>query len=472
MSGTGLSINGKTVGVVGAGMTGRAVAEAVASLGGRVVVADSRSPEQAPPEAEAALATVASEVHWGDARPLASTDLVVLSPGIGLADPFLDHVHAAPVEIIGEVELAYRLRPDATLVGITGTNGKSTTTALTGAMLDHSGLPARVCGNIGSPLITHVLDAEGDPVFVVELSSFQLESCTRARMRSAALLNVSDDHGDRHPTLAEYLAAKARIFGNQTQEDTAVLGADCPVASGLASSIARARLLWFSAVDRVAPGAYLRQGGLWIESPGADPALVLPIDEMALAGIHNIRNACAAICLAHSRGATIDGMAEALRATRSGRHTFETVGVAGGVTWINDSKGTNVDSTLMALESCQGPVVLIAGGSEKGADYSTLGPAMAAKCRAVVTLGDTGPAIEAEARRAGLSAIHRCSGMVEAVSRAAGLAQEGDRVLLSPASASFGLFRNYAHRGEAFEEAVRGLEGFVPSGATRGEASG
>lgn len=461
-------LRGAPVGVLGAGITGRAVARALAELGARPIVVDTRQADEAPEGAVQDLSPVAAEVHWADPEPLARTTLVVLSPGVPIDSPFLDVVRAAGVEIIGEVELAYRLRPDAVLVGITGTNGKSTTTSLTGAMLQASSVPTEVCGNIGTPLISYILGTEGNPVFVVELSSFQLESCSRLHVRSAALLNISDDHRDRHPSMEQYIRTKLRLFNNQTADDCAVLGADCEVTRGLAGAVDPAALLWFSAADPVTPGAYAQDDTLWLCLADEPPHAVLAIEEMALRGTHNVQNACAAICLAASRGATLEGIGEALRTHTAARHTFEVIGTVRGVVWINDSKGTNVDSTLRALESCPGPVILIAGGSAKEADYSPLGPAISRHCRAVLALGKTGPAITAVARAAGLTQTHECHSMEEAVRRAADLATPGDCVLLSPASASFGMFRNYAHRGDCFVQAVRTLEGFVP--ADRGGA--
>lgn len=458
-------LEGAPVGVVGAGTTGRAVARALFELGARPIVVDTRSADAAPEGAADGLSAIAAELHWGVPEPLGCTSLVVLSPGVAIGDPFLAPARAAGVEIIGEVELAYRLRPEAILVGITGTNGKSTTTALTGAMLEASGVACQVCGNIGTPLITHVLGRAEDTVLVVELSSFQLESCSRLRVRSAALLNLSDDHHDRHPAPGEYLATKSRIYGNQTADDVAVLGADCRETRQLGDSLDPARLMWFSALERAVPGAYCEDGWLVLALPGQAPRPILRVEEMALQGVHNVRNACAAMCLASSRGATPEGMAEALRHFAAARHTFEVVGTAAGAVWVNDSKGTNVDSTLRALESCAGPVILIAGGSEKQADYGPLGPVMAARCKALVTLGQTAPTIAAVGREAGLGEIHAAESMSEAVRMAESLACPGDWVLLSPASASFGLFRNYAHRGECFVEAVHGLRGFTPAGS-------
>lgn len=458
-------LQGAPIGVVGAGATGRAVTRALFEIGARPIVVDTRSADAAPEGASEELSAVAAELHWGDPEALGRTSLVVISPGVAIGAPFLAPARAAGVEIIGEVELAYRLRPDAILVGITGTNGKSTTTALTGAMLEASGVTCQVCGNIGTPLITHMLSRAEDAVLVVELSSFQLESCSRLRVRSAALLNLSDDHRDRHPTPGEYLAAKSRIFGNQTAGDVAVLGADCRETRRLGDSLDPSRLMWFSALDRAVPGAYCEDGSLVLALPGQGPRAILRVEEMALQGAHNVRNACAAMCLASSRGATPEGMAEALRHFAAARHTFEVVGSAAGAVWVNDSKGTNVDSTLRALESCTGPVILIAGGSEKEADYRPLGPVMAARCKALVTLGETGPSIAAVGREAGLEEIHAAESMPEAVRIAASFACPGDWVLLSPASASFGLFRNYAHRGQCFVEAVHELEGFTPAGS-------
>jgi UDP-N-acetylmuramoylalanine--D-glutamate ligase len=451
------------VAVVGAGVTGRASAEALLRVGARPWVVDTRQAEDVPDAVSDAAEDVGCPIYYGDSSRLADAELVVLSPGVGPDDPFLDVAYGAGIEVIGEIELAVRLRPAARIVGITATNGKSTTTALTGALLQAGGFAASVCGNIGVPLETEVLDRPPETVFVTELSSFQLETVTTLHPEAAALLNISDDHRDRHPTIESYIAAKARIFQNHRLSDTAVVNADCDLLAQLRHILkARCAVLEFSVTRQVTRGAFVEDDELILRMPGAADAVVTTEEEFSLRGLHNVDNALAAACLAGALGVQAEAMRPVFRTFRAAAHTFRTLGWADGVLYVNDSKGTNVDATLWALASCTGPVVLIAGGSRKDADYTPLGQAIADSCRALLLIGDTAPEIMNAAMDAGLTEIMVCKSLEEAVTGARAVAERGDTVLLSPACASFGLFRSYAHRGEVFEELVAAIPRFQP----------
>jgi len=454
--------SGLEVAVVGTGLSGRAAAAALLRLGAAPWIVDTRPAEAIPEAAREALSGADFPVLYADPSSLARASLAVLSPGVSIRDPFLGEALAAGVEVIGEVELAARARPKARIVGITGTNGKSTSTALTGALLAAAGRRCVVCGNIGSPLVTHVIEREDAPIFVTELSSFQLETVTRFHAVAATILNVTDDHRDRHPRFEEYVAVKARIFDNQEPADAAVLNAACPPLAALGLSLIDRRLLCFSSLGEVDRGGYLRGDTLWLRLDGTAEAICGRAD-MRLQGMHNVENVLAAACLAGSLGLSVGEMRKAAVEFIPAAHTYRTVGSANGVRYVNDSKGTNVDSTLRALDGCTAPTILIAGGASKDADYTPLGPAIARRCTALLTIGQTGPDVASAARAVGFGAIEECDTLEQAVLRSSELARPGDVVLLSPASASFGLFRDYKHRGEAFEEAVRGLPGFAPA---------
>lgn len=459
-----IDLRGHDVHVIGVGMTGQAVARALIELGARPTLYDTRRSDDLSESARAAVSEIDCPTHLGTNVALAEARLVVLSPGVSIRDPFLAPAHAAGTEVVGEIELAARVRPEATFVGITGTNGKSTTTALTARILEDAGVPAALCGNIGSPLITHVLARDDDPVFVVELSSFQLESVSTFRTRAGAVLNVTDDHRDRHPDPSEYAATKARVFANQREGDTAVLSADCPQLAALGISVPRSRLVQFSALREVPRGGFVREGALWLRwREGERAECICGLDEMRLRGPHNAQNALAATCLAHAVGVSPESAGRTLREFAAAPHTLCPVGSAGGVIYVNDSKGTNVDATIQALRSCSGPVVLIAGGSDKGADFAPLGAEIARRCRCLLATGETGPAIRLAAEAAGLAHCESRGSLGDAVTRAAEVAQAGDTVLLSPACASFDAFTSYKHRGEVFEAAVRALPGFSPA---------
>lgn len=456
--------SGLRVAVVGLGMTGHACVRALREVGAEPYLFDTRRPHELPKRMVDAAQELRCPLELGSNRSLSDCQLVVVSPGLSIRSNFLAPARARDVEVMGEIELASRLRPEARFVGITGTNGKSTTTALTARILERAGIPVALCGNIGSPLVTHVLEREDDPVFVVELSSFQLEGVRSFRARAAALLNVTDDHRDRHPDLAEYVGAKMRIFAKQCDGDLALLSADCPQLAAAHLVLPRERVARFSVYREVARGGYVRDGALWVRlEDGAEPTRLLAVDEMLMRGPHNQANALAATCLALQVGAPLEAAEATLRVFEPAPHTMRPVGSVNCVLYVNDSKGTNVDATVQALRSCVRPVVLIAGGSEKGADFAPLGPEIAARCRGVVLIGQTAERIRESAERAGFTAIAQADSMDAAVAAATEMAESGDVVLLSPACASFDMFADYKQRGELFEEAVSRLPGFTAS---------
>jgi UDP-N-acetylmuramoylalanine--D-glutamate ligase len=366
--------------------------------------------------------------------------------------PAVAGCQARGVPVLGEVELAYRTMT-AEFVAITGTNGKTTTTALAGALLRESGRPVLVGGNIGRPLAAEALGFPEDGWVVAEVSSFQLETTATFRPRVAAVLNVTPDHLDRHGSLAAYAEAKARIFRAQGPGDWAVLNADDPGAAALAPGVG-ARLLWFSRRGPVAGGVFVRESWVTLRLGSADQP-VCPVDEIALRGAHNLENVLAATACAGALGVPPARLRAAIRAFRAVPHRLEWIRERAGVAFYNDSKGTNVDATLKALAAFDEPIVLIAGGRDKGQRFDALAAAARGRVKAAVLIGEgratMGPALRPVTR------VEEAASMGEAVRRAAALAAPGDVILLSPACASFDLFRDYEHRGEVFAEEVRAL---------------
>jgi UDP-N-acetylmuramoylalanine--D-glutamate ligase len=356
------------------------------------------------------------------------------------------------VPIVGEIELAYRTMT-AEFVAITGTNGKTTTTALTGALLAESGRPVLVGGNIGRPLSVEALVFPGEGWVVAEVSSFQLETSDAFRPHVAAVLNVTPDHLDRHGSLAAYADAKARILRAQGSGDWAVLNADDPGAAGLAPRVT-ARLLWFSRRQPVRAGAWVRDGWVTLRLDSGTQA-VCPVSDIFLRGSHNLENVLAAAACAGALGVPAERLRAAIRAFRAVPHRLEWIRDRGGVAFFNDSKGTNVDATLKALAAFAEPIVLIAGGRDKGQRFEDLAAASRGRVKAAIVIGEgratLGPALRA------VTHVEEAESMGDAVRRAAALAVAGDVVLLSPACASFDLFRDYEHRGAVFAEEVRAL---------------
>ena len=437
--------------VLGLGLSGTAAVRLLLARGVQVVASDRRSAVEldlAGFEGDAGV-----ELHTGvepDELP-PGVDVVVASPGISAGHPLIAAARRAGAPVVAEVELAFAFL-DGTVVAITGSNGKSTTTALTGALIAESGKLVEVCGNIGVPLAS-VVDGPPGRVFVVELSSFQLETVQRFRPRAAALLNLSPDHLDRHGDLAGYLAAKRRVFARQTPEDVAVLNADDLEVAG--TSVA-ARRRTFSRRGPVEDGAFLAEGRAIERRPGATDLELFALTDLSLAGPHNLENALAAALLARAVGVEPEVIPGALRKFRGLPHRLARVGERDGVSWWDDSKGTNAGATLRSLEGfVDGSVHLILGGRNKGADFRALRTAVVRKARRVYLIGEA--AEELERALAGIVDLSRSGTLEAAVAEAAARAAEGEAVLLSPACASFDQFKDFRERGERFARLVSAL---------------
>ncbi len=465
MSATDLS--GRKVLVLGLGETGLSMARFLARRGAWLRVADTRD---APPALDALCRAMPdAEVALGPFAPrlLDGIDMVAISPGIPLADPVPQAAAARGIEIAGDIELFARALPaGGKVLAITGTNGKTTVTALTGAMLRAGGLDAEVAGNISPAALDALMTREDErstpDAWVLELSSFQLESTSSLRPLAGAMLNLTEDHLDRYPDMAAYAAAKARIFAGDGMQ---VLNREDAYSRAMA--IAGRRVVTFG-LD-TAPGnddfGLVKVRGDWWLARGTTP--LLAVGEMRLEGLHNAANALAAMALARAAGVPCAAMLDTLRTFRGLPHRVERVATRDGVAYYDDSKGTNVGSTVAALGGFakqhaggDARVVLIAGGDGKQQDFAPLAPACAAAARAVVLIGRDAPQIEAAVGSA-VPVAHATS-MQDAVARAAALARPGDAVLLSPACASFDMFRNYKHRGEMFRAAVEGLAEHAP----------
>lgn len=433
--------------VVGLGASGVAAARLLAREGWRVTVND-RAGADALGERLGQLPEGCRCV-LGD-HPLALLEglsLVVASPGVPWDLPLLAAARERGIEVVAEVELACRFLT-APLVGITGSNGKTTTTALTGAILEAAGWRAAVGGNIGTPAAELAVGGDWDAV-VLELSSFQLEGCAALRPRVGVLLNLSPDHLDRHPTMAAYLAAKVRLFARQRPDEWAVLNRDDAPLRGLATP---SRQVFFSLSDRTAE-AHLAGGRLVL-----DGAPLLPRDELPLLGDHNVANALAAALAAARLGVPREAIAGALATFTGLPHRHQQVAAARGVRFVDDSKGTNIGATAAGLAGYPpGSIHLILGGLGKGQDFRALAPAVTGRVARAYLIGAA--AEEIAAGLAGVVPCEACGTLAVAVERAFALARPGDTVLLSPACASFDQFANYADRGEQFARLARALAG-------------
>ena len=367
--------------------------------------------------------------------------------------PALSAVRARGVPIIGELELAWRVM-EADTIAITGTNGKTTTTALIGELLRTQVRPVLVGGNIGTPLAEQALEFPGDGIVIAETSSFQLDTIDRFRPRVGVILNITPDHLDRHGSFERYVDAKARMFANQGPTDCAVLNADDPVTAGLAGRT-RGRVIWFSRTATLSHGVFLYDGWIVAKLNGTTER-ICPVGEITLRGQHNVDNVLAATACALWTGMAPAAIRRGIGAFRGVAHRIERVHDDRGVVYYNDSKGTNVDSTIKALQSFGEPVVLIAGGKGKGQDFAPLARAARGRVGHAVLIGEDAPRLAAALTAEGV-AVTRAVSLQAAVERARALARPGHVVLLSPACASFDMFDNFEHRGEVFRTVVEGL---------------
>ena len=450
-----MELRGKRVLVVGLGKSGVAAARFVQEHGASVTVSDSKPESQLSKEIPELLDRgIAVETGGHGERTFRGQDLIVVSPGVPYDVAPLAQARNQGVPVIGEVELASRfLQGD--IIAITGSNGKTTTTALTGKILEHAGLSTQVGGNIGTPVISMVAQSSPEIHNVLEVSSFQLETIEKFHPHIAVILNITPDHLDRHRTLEAYTAAKASIFENQTENDFAVLNADDVICCSLAAKT-RAEILWFSRKPegRIDNGTFVHAGKIYLRHGGGEQE-IMPISEIPLKGGHNLENVLAATAASAMAGCAPEKMREAVARFKAVEHRLEFVAAINGVEYFNDSKATNVDATLKALESFPANIHVILGGKDKDSDYTVLKPLLRARVKRVYTIGTAAEKIEAHI--SGAAPLERAGTLEAAVRRAAEQAQAGDVVLLAPACASFDQFENYEHRGRVFKQAVQAM---------------
>jgi UDP-N-acetylmuramoylalanine--D-glutamate ligase len=436
--------------VVGLERSGLASLELLRARGAELKATDARPLAELPKAAE-----VLKRLHipFEPQTPEAfeGCDRIVLSPGVPADLPPVEAARRRGVEVIGEVELA-GMYLQGKIIGITGSNGKTTTTAMVGHILKESGIAAQVGGNIGTAVTAIVDSSRPDQWNVLELSSFQLETISSFRADIGVCLNVTPDHLDRHHTLENYAGAKGRLFETQRPDDYAVLNADDAHCVAY-SAVTRGMPLWFSLTRAITPGVWLENGRLWF-----DGELLMPAVEIPVRGRHNIENTMAAAAAARLAGAELGGIASAVRSFRAVEHRLEFVRRARGVDFYNDSKATNVDATLKALDAFEGGLWVILGGEgKKGSDYTLLIDALRKKARAVLLIGAGAPIIAAQLKDR--VPLIRSGTVEEAIREAYVRASPGDTVLLAPADASFDQFENYEHRGRVFKQVVGELEG-------------
>jgi UDP-N-acetylmuramoylalanine--D-glutamate ligase len=447
-----MELRGRNIVVVGMARTGIATARFLLDRGGRVTVSEAKPAAQLPAEA-LALAQQGVMLETGGHRmeTLLGAELIVVSPGVPLDIAPLREADNSGIEIISEIELAYRFL-QTPLIAVTGTNGKTTTTSLLGDMFRHAGKKVFVGGNIGTPLIAYVSGTQDQDFVIAEISSFQLEGIKEFRPFISVLLNITEDHLDRYQSFAEYSAAKGRIFLNQADSDIAVLNYDDPQVREMDRAI-RAQKVFFS-IRQPLPDGISYNGALHLRLRGEDAHIA--IAGALLAGIHNVENMMAAAAVGFVCGLSLQSMQQALVRFSGLKHRMELADQIRGVTFYNDSKATNVGAVVKSLESLPAPLVLIAGGKDKGGSYAPLQSLLRQKVKLLVLLGEARERMYAEL--GGEVETVMTSSLDEAVHTAFSRSEAGDTVLFSPACSSFDMFTSYEHRGACFKELVSALK--------------
>lgn len=449
-----MEYNGKKALVCGMARSGIAAAKLLNRLGARVTLQDMKKRE----EISADVLALEGEgiVLYTGANPdeiACAQDLIVLSPGIPCDLPFIAAAEEAGIEVISEVELAYRLTP-CPITAITGTNGKTTTTTLTGEIMKTAYSGTAVVGNIGIPYSEEVERLTEKDWVVAEISSFQMEKAKEFHPHISAVLNITPDHLNRHKTMDVYIAMKERVFAKQTAADFCILNHGDETCRKMADKTA-AKVFFFDSSETLAEGIYLDGDAIEVRW-GAINETLIHVDELQILGVHNYENVMAAAAMAICAGISLDAIRKVLKGFAGVAHRIEYVATVDGVDYYNDSKGTNVDASIRAVLAMKKPIVLIGGGYDKGSSFDEWTKLFPGRVKHLVLIGVTAPKVRASAEKFGFTAISDCETFEEAVALCREKAEDGDCVLLSPACASWGMFDNYEQRGDMFKEQVRG----------------
>lgn len=445
--------------IVGLGKSGMAAVDLLVKQGAQITAYDDRNEESFSQQDLDWLNTQAVRCFLGQKLEVFAFDTVVLSPGLSPDMPLVESAKKTGAEIIGELELAYRYCKGS-FVAITGTNGKTTTTALVGQMYRLAGMPYEVVGNIGLPASQKALSVNSETAMVTEVSSFQLETTVCFHPKVAAILNVTPDHLDRHGSMDEYVKAKAKIFKNQTEEDIFIYNADDSICAQLAEDCTQALIIPFSREKQLSFGAYVYEGKIILRDQRGKTVHLCRISELLIPGMHNLENALAAAAIGYFAGVPTEAVVLALTSFAGVAHRIEFVCEKDGVRYVNDSKGTNPEASMKAIAATDTPILLIAGGYEKHSNFDAFIEAFDNKVKYLLLLGETAPRIAKSALKFGFPSdrIIVCEDMKECVQKAHAFSMVGDTVLLSPACASWGMYKNFEERGNDFKKLALSID--------------
>ncbi len=447
----------KNVLVVGMARSGVAAAQLLRAYGATVTVNDSKSEAELGEQLKPLEGlNLNRKFGCGAMELLEGQDCLVISPGVPDSAPFVRKAREMGIYVIGELELADQLSR-GTMVSVSGTNGKTTTVSLLGEIFRNSGKVTHVVGNIGYPYSLAALVSKDEDVIVCEVSSFQMETADTFHPHVALLTNITEDHLNRHGTMAVYTALKMRMFRNQTEKDYAVFNADDPGLEGLSAQV-KSRVLFFSRLREVKEGAFVRDGTIFFRMNRTEKK-ICGTDEVRIPGPHNLENALGAVCVAAAMDVPVPVIRHSLKTFRGVEHRIESVRELDGVEYINDSKGTNVDSTIKAVQTMNQPTIIILGGYDKHTSFDPLSREIVRSpmIRRAVLIGETAGLIQTSLEKAGFTAISHAGSLREAVEQSRQAAEHGWNVLLSPACASFDMFKDYEERGRVFKEIVNSL---------------
>lgn len=452
-----LELKGKKVLIAGLGLSGKAVLEKLSTEGANIAVYDSKDIEWDDPRLYKKLEITQIPAYLNGINvPDENWDYVVLSPGIPMDAQFITNAAKGGSRIMGELELAYELGVGK-YIAITGTNGKTTTTTLVGKIFSNAGEKNIVGGNIGTPVISSIDDSDEDTFLITEVSSFQLESVINFKPRISALLNLTPDHMDRHKNMENYGAVKARIFENQDKDDFLIYNYDDENVSKLVDS-AKCTKVPFSRKNDLDIGAFVRDGNIVIKDQVGNITELISVDELMIPGPHNLENALAAAAISYFAGIDSRVIAATIKEFDGVSHRLELVTTKRGIKFVNDSKGTNTDASMRAIDAVGKGIFLIAGGFEKNSDFRPFIKSFDGRVKHLLLIGETAERIMADARELGFTNVTMCADMGECVRAGYEYADEGDTVLLSPASASWDMYKNFEERGDHFRKVVEELK--------------
>ncbi len=450
-----MDLKNKNVLVLGLGISGLSIVKALDKLQAEIIVHDSKSEEELGLFFQQIKEIKLIKYLNNEEINLANIDLIVKSPGIPHNIPIIVEAKKRNIEIITDLELAYRISPTENLISITGTNGKTTTTTLAGEIFQDSGLMPFVVGNIGVGILDKMVEAKTEDIFIIESSSFQLEDTKYFRPKVSLILNITSDHLSWHGNLENYIEAKKKSIVNQEENDYTILNYDDRVLRNLGEQLI-SNIIWFSVEEKLDQGVYIDNGYIIIKE-GEDTIKIMKLEDVNLPGKHNLENVLASIAIAYAMEVDMETVKNTIMGFKGVEHRIEYVRTIDEISFYNDSKGTNPDSTVKAIEALKPPIILIAGGYDKGSEFDELIKSFNGKVKDLILLGETREKIEKSGRKNGFNNIHLVDDMKQAVKLSYELASSNDNVLLSPACASWGMYNNFEERGIDFKDSVYSL---------------